>query len=88
MIDPKPLDPKAVDTLAGELLQIIHAHYIRRPRDRQTVFEVLNALASVSAFVIGGCAPSIHTVRTWFSQAMAQELAALKPGEPPPGQRH
>jgi hypothetical protein len=88
MLDPKPLDPKAVDGLAGELMQVIYHHYLTRPRDRQTVFEVLKALASVSAFVIMGCVPSTHIVRTWFAQAMAQELAALKPGEPPPGQRH
>jgi hypothetical protein len=84
----EPVDREAFDTLAGELLQLIHAHYLRRPRGRAAVFEVLKALASVSAYVMAGCVPEVHRIRMFFNQAMTQEFADLMPGGPPPGQRH
>jgi hypothetical protein len=88
--EPAPLDLAAVDALAGELMQVVRAHYLRRPMDRQTVFEVLNGLACATGFVLGGI-PATHrqACRVFFNQAMIGELVELEKGrQPEPGSRH
>jgi hypothetical protein len=87
MIIPE-IDRKAFDTLAGELLQVIRAHYLRRPQHKATVFEVLNALASVTAYVIAATAPDHLRIRVWFNQALSGQTDEIQPGGSEPGERH
>jgi hypothetical protein len=48
------LDRDEVTNLSIDLLKAIRRHYDRRPRSRDTVFEVLNALAITAATVCSG----------------------------------
>lgn len=48
------LDRAPTERLAKELLASIHDHFAERPRARETVLEILNALAAVTATVVAG----------------------------------
>lgn len=48
------LDRAPTEKLAKELLESIRGHFADRPRARDTVYEILNALAAVTATVVAG----------------------------------
>jgi hypothetical protein len=70
---PSTLDCAPIEALAVEFLKSIKAHYLRRPTSRDSVFEVLNALAAAAAEVIDG---TEGEGREFFDKALAQALEA------------
>lgn len=70
-----PLDQRAVEGLAVEVLEKVRAHFIRKPyAKREYALEVLNALAVVAAVVIDGCDGPGGDAEMFFHKALQQQL--------------
>lgn len=63
------INEEATTQLAAELMRCVKCHYERRPTDRMTAFEILNALGIVSGVVIAG---TDADGRAFFDLALAQ----------------
>ena len=70
-----PTDRSAVEQLAHSLIASVRRHYIGRPMNRSTVYEVLNALGAVTGVVLAGTGADSDEARAWFEQALEQNLS-------------
>lgn len=66
------LDREPTERLAKELLASIRDHFADRPRARETVLEILNALAAVTATVVAG---TDDEALEFFLDALSQNAA-------------
>lgn len=74
------LDNAVVQRLVAEIGVPIRDHYLARETARDRVFEVLNALAAVTATVIAGTGND-PAAAGFFTAALADNLADLAPAE-------
>lgn len=51
---PESLDADVVEHLASEFARVVRDHYARRPISPETLYETLNAIAIVTAYVVEG----------------------------------
>lgn len=72
---PVTLDGKSVTRLTQDIGAVIKAHYEGRPTDRNTVFEVLNALG-YSAGLVLSVTKGDEAVRHWFDACVDQATTA------------
>lgn len=68
------VDREAAALLGFSLATAVKAHYLRRPRGNDAVFEALNALAFVTASVLAGAGRDAKRLRAWFDIALDQNL--------------
>lgn len=78
MSEARPLDQDPVEALAAALLACIKAHYLRRPRSRNSALEVLNALAYATATVIAGAQSYEQVARNFFNEALEQNIVGIQ----------
>jgi hypothetical protein len=69
------VDEQATTNLSKEILQIIGLHFLSRTRDRAAVYEILNALACVSAEILKATADP--QARAFFKHAILQQLMGI-----------
>jgi hypothetical protein len=69
-----PIDRAPVEELAEQFAAVVHLHYRTRPQSRATVYEVLNALAGMTAVVIKGTGEEAEA-SAWFERALQQNLS-------------
>jgi LmbE family N-acetylglucosaminyl deacetylase len=69
-------DREATEALAHVLGVAVRQHYRSRPIGQATVYEVLNALAFVTATVLAGTGNSSDTasLRAWLDQAIDRNV--------------
>lgn len=82
MTDLVPVNRAATERLCRELLATVKCHYLDRSLSRETVFEVLNALAWASAITIAGAraAGDDAAAMQFFQLALAQNVDSLARG--------
>jgi hypothetical protein len=68
-----------IEQLSGEILIPIRQQYLVGPTSSDRVFEVLNALAFVTAVTLAACD---ERARRFFDQALEQTVAELRKGAP------
>jgi hypothetical protein len=71
------LDEHAIKCLARDFMCGLSAYQQGRPIRRDTVFEMMSAVALALAPVIAGCAPEQMRARRWFDLALDQALADI-----------
>lgn len=71
------LDREPIDRLVREFMLSIRDHYLRRPIDKRSPLEILNALACITAVIIVGARDSGHEgeARDFFALALNQQLS-------------
>lgn len=70
---PEPLESEPVTKLSKALMQSVKEHFGERPVSRTTVLEILNSLAAVSGYVIGGADDKAFT---FFLDALKLNVAS------------
>lgn len=73
-LPPLPVEENAVTRLAMELFGVIRTHHFRRPRNSGTNYEILNALAHVTATVTLAAGPGRDAALDWFKQALVMNF--------------
>lgn len=68
------VDADKVNRLAEAFAGIVRQHYLDNPLSRDSVFEVLNALAGLAAIVIAGTAPAETESRAFFTAALDSQI--------------
>ena len=71
------VDEYAIKCLARDFMCGLSAYQQGRPIRRDTVFEMMSAVALALAPVIAGCAPEQKRARRWFDLALDQALADI-----------
>lgn len=75
-----PIDRAATEQLGGVIGRAVREHYLGRPRNSGTVYEVLNALAGIAGIVIKGAGADAKRVRAWFDLALDNQLLGEEEG--------
>jgi hypothetical protein len=79
--DDRPtLDRPAVERLATDLLAQVRDHYRRRPTSRETVFEILNALAIATGIALEGSGGD-EIAHDFFLRALDQQMKGYSKNE-------
>ncbi len=79
MSEPPVLDPNAVHKTAEAISLAVKAHLEIAPPGTKNVYEVLNALGSVAAYIIAGTcdAPSIRHLKFFLNKVVDDEIEGL-----------
>jgi hypothetical protein len=73
------LDPGRVAATTEKIARAVRQHYIDGPPARRAVFEVLNSLATVVAFVLKGTGGAPEA-REFFDNALRMNIEDLEGG--------
>ncbi len=76
------LDQFAVDVLTTDLLLVIRRHLLVRPAKGTRVYEVLSALASVTALMLSACRRNNAELRSFVDLELMQAIDEHPPDAP------